>query len=150
MTATNHAMTGALIGLTLHQPWFAVPAAFASHYVLDAIPHADGFFKVKSLAFRRYLLIEALLCAVLVAVLAFYQPAYWWLAAVCAFAAASPDFMWIKAFILQQRGRVKPQPKLWLVKLHGKVQWFAKPIGAVVELAWAATAIALLAIYIKK
>lgn len=150
MTATNHAMTGALIGLSVHQPWLAIPAAFVSHYVLDAFPHGDGFFKINSRAFTNYLLVEAWLCGLLVLILALYQPEYWWLAALCAFAAASPDFMWVKAYWLQKRGHKKPKPKLWFVKLHAKVQWFAKPIGAVVEVTYAALAISLLVINLQK
>lgn len=36
-------MTGAAIGRSLHQrPWLALPAAFASHFLLDATPHLDS------------------------------------------------------------------------------------------------------------
>lgn len=38
MTATNHALSGALIAAFLPPP-IAIPAAFLSHFVLDAIPH---------------------------------------------------------------------------------------------------------------
>ena len=150
MTATNHALTGALIGLSIHQPLIALPAAFASHYVLDAIPHAGGWFKKSSESFRYYLITEAILCAAIVLVLLIRQPSYWWLGAICAFVAASPDFMWIKDFIAQQKGKREIKPRLWFVKLHAKVQWFEKPIGTVVELAWAVAAVSLLAIYLKK
>ena len=150
MTATNHALTGALIGLSLHQPLLAIPAAFVSHYALDALPHADGYFKVGTKSFRKYLLVEASLCALLVVILALYRPAYWWLGAICAFTAASPDFMWIKSFVAQQKGKAELKPKLWFVKLHAKVQWFARPIGIVVELAWLAGAVSLLAIVIER
>ena len=33
MRATNHALTGAIIGLTVQNPWVALPAAFLSHFV---------------------------------------------------------------------------------------------------------------------
>lgn len=150
MTATNHALTGALIGMSVHQPLLAVPAAFASHYVLDALPHGDGFFKLRSKTFSLYLLVEAWLCCLLVLVLAVTQPEYWWLGAICAFVATSPDFMWIKTYLRERKGFKRLKPKLWFVKLHAKVQWFAKPIGAIVELAWAIIAVSLLVIYLKK
>lgn len=149
MTATNHALTGAIIGLTIHQPLLAIPLALASHYALDAIPHADGLVDAKTKSYRLYLLAEASLCFLVVLALALTQPEYWWLGAVCAFAAASPDFMWIKGFLAEQKGKKWPKPKYWFSKLHAKVQWFAKPIGVVVELAWAAACVSILAILIK-
>jgi len=39
MTATNHALTGAAIGLLVGEPLIAVPAAIASHFICDALPH---------------------------------------------------------------------------------------------------------------
>lgn len=43
MMATPHMLTGAVIGGTLHRrPWLAYPAAFLSHFVLDATPHVDS------------------------------------------------------------------------------------------------------------
>lgn len=43
MMATPHMLAGAAIGVVLdRRPWLALPAAFASHFVLDAIPHLDS------------------------------------------------------------------------------------------------------------
>lgn len=39
MNATNHMAVGALIALTVKEPILALPLAFASHFVLDALPH---------------------------------------------------------------------------------------------------------------
>ncbi len=39
MTGFNHAVTGALIAGAVGNPFLAIPLAFASHFVLDAIPH---------------------------------------------------------------------------------------------------------------
>lgn len=41
MTATNHALTGAVIALAINEPWLAIPLAFLSHFAIDAIPHWD-------------------------------------------------------------------------------------------------------------
>ena len=38
MLATNHGLAGMIIGATIPIP-IAIPAAFASHFVLDVIPH---------------------------------------------------------------------------------------------------------------
>ena len=41
-------VVGAAIGKELRRPWLALPAAFASHFVLDRIPHLDwhGLFGI--------------------------------------------------------------------------------------------------------
>ena len=45
MTGTNHAMTGGVIGLVIGGP-IAIPIAFASHFLLDWMPHL-GFEKLE-------------------------------------------------------------------------------------------------------
>jgi len=42
MMATPHMMAGAAIGRALRRPWLAYPAALASHFVLDIVPHLDS------------------------------------------------------------------------------------------------------------
>ena len=41
MLATPHAIAGAAIGKGLRRPWLALPAALASHFLLDWTPHLD-------------------------------------------------------------------------------------------------------------
>lgn len=92
MTATNHALTGTAIGLLVGVPIFALPFAFASHFILDALPHygaADREKAIKSKGFKRYLIIEATLCFLIVLTLAVIRPEHWLLASFCAFLAAS-------------------------------------------------------------
>lgn len=143
MTATNHALTGAIIGLTVHNPLIALPAALLSHVVCDAIPHYGGRkADIVSKGFVRYLLTDAALCGVLVLVLFFSGSHSWLLAAVCAFVAASPDFLWIRMFRAARQNR--PFHRTALEKFLGDIQWFQRPIGAFVEVAWFVGAIALL------
>ncbi|HSX45413.1 MAG TPA: hypothetical protein VLG27_00220 [Candidatus Saccharimonadia bacterium] len=152
MRAINHALTGALIGLAVGEPSVAVPAAVASHFVCDAIPHYDGLPArptplmkqrwIHSKLFKKLLVADAALCLVLVAVLADLEPAHWLLAAVCAFAAAAPDFLWIPRFLAR---KAKPQKLTGFNKFAGGIQWFQRPIGAVVEVAWFIAAIILIA-----
>lgn len=49
MMATPHMVAGAAIGRVLRRPWLAYPAAFASHFLLDIVPHLDthALFGVK-------------------------------------------------------------------------------------------------------
>src|SRR5436305_4998475 len=113
MTATNHALTGAIIGFVVGQPWLAVPVAIASHFVCDALPHFGSSqpekSRLRSTRFRNYLLVEAALCGLLVLGLFVVHPWHWWLAAICAFSAAAPDFLWIKRYLIaRQQKRWKP------------------------------------------
>ena len=79
MTAPNHALTGALIGLTISNPALALPLAFLSHLVCDAIPHYDPAERnvAKLFASRRFvygLWLQATICGVLVLCLAVARP----------------------------------------------------------------------------
>ena len=144
MTATNHAMTGAIIGLTVSNPVVAVVAAFFSHFVLDAIPHfgaGKDFYKTKP--FRIMLAIDTLLCLALVVVLFTFHHVYWFVPAVAAFAAASPDLWSFKRFYTDRVGK-SYQPG-YIARFTSVIQWFERPIGAVVEVAWAVSAITILA-----
>ncbi|HZL07739.1 MAG TPA: hypothetical protein VFC50_00915 [Candidatus Dormibacteraeota bacterium] len=146
MTAVNHALTGTLIGLVIGQPLAAVPLAVASHFVCDALPHfGTGLPKkvvLKSRAFRDYLFAEAFLCFLLVVMLAVLRPQHWLLAAVCAFAAASPDFVSAKGYLKTRRG-LDYQPGRY-ARFASDIQWFERPIGAVVEVVWFVSALVLL------
>lgn len=42
MTATGHALIGALIAAKFHNPYLAVPFSFASHIAADLVPHWDS------------------------------------------------------------------------------------------------------------
>jgi hypothetical protein len=151
MRAINHALTGAIIGLSVGEPAVALPTALASHYVLDVIPHfglkKDNPKLMRTKLFRGTLLLDALLCFLLVVILASRQPLHWFLAASCAFLAAAPDFASVGRF-----KRALAQ-KPWRPGIYSKfatgIQWFERPIGAVVEFAWFAAALILLALFIR-
>jgi hypothetical protein len=153
MTATNHALTGALIGLAVGQPLIAVPAAVVSHFICDAIPHFDfdtdipEKVKLKTKKFQNYLIAEAGLCTLIVILLAIFQPNHWVLAAVCAFAAASPDLLKINKYMKLRRGQ--PWKRSRFTKWTDDIQWFARPIGGVVEIAWFIACIALLLPFLR-
>jgi hypothetical protein len=146
MTATNHALTGAITGLLVGEPILAIPIAFLSHYVCDAIPHYKSSLSdsklLKSRGFRNYLIVDAALCFLIVLVLAIFQPENWLLASVCAFVATSPDLAWIPRYVRVRRGK-KWRPSLY-DKFAGNIQWFQRPIGGVVEAAWFVVAIVLI------
>lgn len=151
MTATNHALTGAIIGLVVGQPLIAVPAAILSHFVCDALPH----FKVnlpdkvllKISGFRNYLIADASLCVLLVAVLAILQPQHWLLASICAFLATSPDLLWVNKYLKNRRGQHWKRSSF--ARFAGGIQWFQRPIGAVVEIAWFIAAVIILIPFLR-
>src|SRR5579884_3917662 len=139
MRAINHALTGSLIGLTVGEPAVALPLALASHFICDIIPHHAATDPTSpewlgSARFRNVLITDALLCITLVVVLALDHPLHWLLAAICAFVATSPDMLNLRLFIdARSRGSVNITR---LLKFTIGIQWFQRPIGAVVEAAW--------------
>lgn len=151
MTATNHAITGATIGLLITAPVVVIPLAIASHFVCDIIPHfganGDDNLWIKSKAFKAMLIVDALACLVLVGIIIGLRPNHWLLACVCAFAATSPDLLWLNRFIRNQLGK-SWKPSL-ISKFAGSIQWFQRPIGAIVEATWAISGIIVLSIIIR-
>lgn len=127
MTATNHALSGALIGATISQPYLAIPLAFASHFILDAIPHfglddVGGHSNIKNRKlFHRILLLDALLLAIVFIWLLALGAS--WLVFVCLIVAGSPDFVWAYRYIFQEKlGKKSPSPMNGLNKLHASIQ----------------------------
>ncbi len=146
MTATNHALTGAIIGLSIHQPGIAMIAAFLSHFILDALPHFSfANPHERSPRFIRLLVVDTFFCGLIVLVLISVLPSYWLLASICAFLATSPDFMWAPDFFRSLRGGRENHQSNMIKTFHSQIQWFARPSGAAVEFIWASGAIVLLA-----
>jgi hypothetical protein len=151
VTATNHALTGAIIGLVIGEPLIALPAALTSHFVCDALPHygssmADKAY-LKTVRFRNYLMIDASLCVLLVICLVIFQPQHWLLASVCAFVATSPDLLWLNKYLKARRGQ--QWKRTAFAKFAGNIQWFQRPIGAIVEAAWFVAAVIILIPFLR-
>lgn len=127
MTAPNHALTGAVIGLTVSNPVLALPLAVVSHFACDMVPHYDPpetnvVQRLRSKRFfREFIIVGAALCFLVVLVLAVSRPRHWLVAAICAFLAVSPDLFWLPRFLrVRSTGKdVKLNPFL---KLHEKIQ----------------------------
>jgi hypothetical protein len=151
MTAINHALTGTVIGLLVGQPLLAVPLAVGSHYVCDVLPHFGTGLPdkvvLKSDRYRNYLAVETGLCLLLVVGLAGFRPQHWLLAAICAFAAAAPDLLSINKYLAIRRGR-RWQPGRY-VRFASRIQWFERPIGAVVEVAWFVAALVIIVPFLR-
>lgn len=151
MTAVNHALTGTVIGLVVGQPLIALPAALASHFICDALPHFGSKLpaaaRLKTNNFRNYLILEAALCMLLVLCLAVLQPQHWFLASACAFLATSPDLLWINRYLKVRRGRHWKRNAY--ERFAGDIQWFERPIGGVVEIAWFIAAVLVILPFIR-
>ena len=140
MTATNHAITGALIGLAVSNPALAVPLAFISHFALDAIPHYDSpgyeLERIGSTRFRKQLSIDASLCFLLVVVLALRRPEHWLVVAFSAFMATFPDLLWLPKFLhVRTTGKLLPNNNFFW-KFHDKIQWRTGSKYIWVEATW--------------
>ncbi|HLC92052.1 MAG TPA: hypothetical protein VJC09_03285 [Candidatus Saccharimonadales bacterium] len=136
MTATNHVLTGIFIANAVQNPWIALPVALASHFVLDAIPHF-GMVNIRfdSNYFKVYLLCDMVVAALVLAALVLIMPQHIWLLMACGILGASPDLMWIPKFLAANQHKSMPKSGV-IRKFHTIIQWFERPIGWVVEVAW--------------
>ena len=142
MTATNHVLCGALVGLTIQQPILAIIAALVSHFLLDALPHYGGISHVSKL-FMGILAADMVMAGTIVLILLVKYPIFGLLAVICAVIAASPDLMWMPMWI-RELGHVPPKKLNTIQKFHKNIQWAEKTKYFGVEIVWAAASICLL------
>lgn len=138
MTATNHGLFGAVIGITfINYPLLALPLAFLSHFLLDSLPHSGfddvgGHLEVPRKQFLSFLMLDALLLFVSLLVLVFNNAPP--LVYACWFLAGSPDFAWAYRYIFKEKlGRIKPSKMNWLNRFHSKIQWSQTRKGWLLE-----------------
>lgn len=127
MIGLNHALTGAAIGLALQRPLLVVPAAFASHFLLDMLPHFGGHvYQWGHKTFTKIIVIDgiATFTAILLIVLA--APALAIPVLLGVFFAMLPDALLIHYYTTGK----KPH---WFHTLHLKIQWYEHPPGLLVE-----------------
>ncbi|HUD81821.1 MAG TPA: hypothetical protein VMR08_04350 [Patescibacteria group bacterium] len=134
MTAANHVLAGSAIALAIHQPALALPLAFASHFVLDALPHFGyaprGF--AYALRQRRFMVMEVLDLVGLI-ILVFTINFTVWTTFAAAVLAVSPDFEWLsRYFYFWHKG--KPYVSSFFGKFHAKIQWCERPWGIYAEI----------------
>jgi len=129
-------------------PWLAMPIAFLSHFVCDAIPHydpaiPDGPKRLQSKEFIGVQLVAgSILCFLLVAILTVTKPHRWITAVICAFLAASPDLFWAPRFFRTLRTH-KDNREDYLrnpfLRIHSLLQWKTAPKLWVIEAIWFVT-----------
>lgn len=156
MTATNHALTGAVIALAIRKPELAIPLAFLSHFALDAIPHYNPpntkardkergnvkwAKKLQNKSFIAIFSIDMLLLTALVVVLPVLHPENIssWTIFSSMLAGISPDFIDGRFLIYRIVGiRVEPgKERGRFTYWHDWIQWKDRPWGIWVELVWA-------------
>ncbi len=142
MRAINHAVTGAIIGVSITSPIVAVAVAVLSHFILDSIPHYDDVKLQQKTVFNAVLLADAFLCFLLVLMIFAVRPEAWVVPSIAAFAATSPDFMWMKSWL--DGVDTKKNLSNWLMRFHSKIQWSQTPRGLFVEIMWFIAAISIL------
>lgn len=131
MTAINHALTGSLIGLGLGNV-LAWPLAFASHFLLDSLPHFgdEKRLPLGSRPFWLMLTVDGLLVLLLAGII-LAQAEKPWVVLGAAGLAVSPDLSH-----LNQLSPRKIMPSGKLHKLHQRIQRSETPRGLIVELLW--------------
>jgi hypothetical protein len=142
MTTLNHAVTGALIAVTVKTPELAIPLALVSHYVCDIIPHfgihEHDHSKRNANALFRSITAISVAGTILTLVLSMYHSyrgVSWITVMACIIAAALPDIVWIPMFIREVR-RKQQKAMGKFNRLHQAIQWYEKPLGLSVEAGW--------------
>ncbi len=141
MTATNHAVTGALVATAINRPILALPAALLSHFVIDCLPHWDYYKFAPTPAKKRAAATADLSIAgilIIIFILTVNAPA--WLLIFGAGLGVLPDTMWLP-FILRGTESVRGNPKSpinVIRKYHILIQWAETPklTGLLAEIAW--------------
>jgi hypothetical protein len=133
MTATNHILAGSIIGALLPLP-IAIPLAFASHFVMDAIPHygLDDHARKSVKMFKVIVFSDVTIMIVLSLLLAFLGQ---WAMLVCGLLAVSPDFVWVYHYFEQGRTIDRLESKNRFNEWHQNKLQREHPWGIFVELA---------------
>lgn len=133
MTASNHVVAGALIASAVPQAAVAIPLAFVSHFIMDALPHFGDTDNHSWLNrhFNYVLGIDILLTVLFILGIVVFQPASWMLMVICGLVAISPDLLWIPYFLAHLKHEHKEHSKL--AKFLKWIQWGERPWGIYIE-----------------
>lgn len=154
MTATNHALTGAVIALVFKKPELAIPLSFVSHFVLDAIPHYnppavnkqtfknydDNWRKKFSKPLFLYIFAgDMLLFLTILLSLPLIAPegVSGWTIFLSSLAGTSPDFIGGR-YVIYKLISYKPKAikNSIFTRFHIWLQWMERPWGMIVEFLW--------------
>ena len=142
MTLTNHLLTGSVLAKVLPLP-LAIPLAFVSHFVLDALPHF-GFKDnrdIENWQQQKKLLITVwsldFIVAVLLSIWLVHSGHTKWL--LVGLVAYSPDLVWVYYFVSKEKfGKLKRTKGNRFIQFHLDIQKFERIWGGGIELIYAA------------
>lgn len=136
MSLTNHLLTGVILGASLPLP-LALPLAFISHFVLDALLHFGFRNDAEHTRYRSLhlaiIIIDVFLSSLLIGWL-FVIQRYDLLP--YAFVAWSPDIVWVYRFIFVEKfGKIPPSASHEhpFIDFHIRIQRFERVWGIAVE-----------------
>jgi hypothetical protein len=132
MIGFNHAAVGGLIALALPLP-LAVPLAFASHFVLDALPHygIEHDWRDSSKLWKWFGIVDFLAGWIVIGGLSLLLRRYD--VFLCGLVAASPDFVWVWR-IMRHRSFNLSDNKSRFSRWHKNIQQFERPWGIYIEI----------------
>lgn len=130
MTGFNHTLAGCLVAAIIPAP-LAPLAAFASHFVLDAMPHFGHSANITpyNQNFIRLLVVDGIFCVLSLAYGLLLFPHLWWLMILCSATSTLPDFMWLL------RGKIRRLDGFF--KFAEVIQWGERPWGWMLEIIYA-------------
>lgn len=133
MTASNHVVAGAVIAAAVPQAAIALPLAFVSHFIMDALPHYGDNDNHSWLNrhFKYVLGVDLFLTVAFLVGLLVIQPANWILLVLAGLVAVSPDILWLPYFLADLKHEQKEHSKL--AKLLKWIQWGERPWGIYIE-----------------
>lgn len=135
MIGFNHALTGALIARFLPLP-IALPAALASHFILDTMPHYGmPHHKRDNSKFWKIFFTLDTLAALSLAIYAIVDHHYAMF--LGGLMGVIPDFIWVGR-VIRTRSFDLSNNTNWFTRWHVRIQKLERPWGVYVELPIAA------------
>lgn len=131
MIGLNHVLTGAAIGIAVEQPVLVAALAFASHFVLDAMPHFGGtpIYEFGHKHFAKVMVGDGVVSVLALLIITMLAPHAALAIVTGAAFAVLPDAILLHYYL---NGR----PKMWFHRFHLGIQWFERPPGAFVEVSY--------------
>lgn len=130
MIGFNHATVGTLIGKFLPLP-IAIPVAFASHFILDSLPHF-GIPSTSRDTSRFWKAIVAIDVLITLALLPYCLMGHHYGMLLCGIMAMAPDFIWIKK-LLETRSYDMDHSSSRFTQWHADIQRYERPWGIFIE-----------------
>ncbi len=138
MTGLNHAVTGALVAAVINKPLVALPAALASHFAADVIPHWNYYLRPHIARRQVIMMADLALSLALLLILALTVDANPYLVFMGGLLGVLPDTMWLRFFITGKTDFLGGNERLInrLRRFHLWIQWSETTKGFFVELLW--------------